>query len=643
MESKSFDGKRSDYASETYELNDLIYKNNLTDVVVEDRSQSWWKKFLHFIEIDNGPGNKFDNVTMFLYNYDLRPVEERRRTWSWYNFINFWIADAFNVNTWQIAATGVQAGLTWWQTWITIWLGYFITGIFVAILARIGIYNHISFPVTIRISFGIFGSLWPIINRVVMACVWFGLQAWIGGECVTLMLKSIFGTNLSSKMSTFPKSEGITTDQFLGFFLFWLVSLPAMWFPPHQIRHLFTAKSYIVPFAGFGFLIWTLLKAHGAGPSIHAPTKLHGSNFGWAFVKSTMNAMANFATLITNSPDFSRFADKPSKAIKYWQYIFCIPITFSITCLIGILVSSASQVLSSEGPFWDPLDLLNTFLNHYTSGNRAGVFLLSFAFALAQLGSNISANSLSFGTDVTAMLPRFLNIRRGSYLCAALGLCICPWRFMTKSSKFTTVLSAYAVFLSSICGVAASDYYAVRRGYVDLTNLFSLKINKNDGESGESTEDSCYRYNRIGCNWRAYVAYVSGVLPNIVGFVGATGKPVPDGATKIYNLSFPVGFLVAFLVYYLLSVVLFPIRKGIPEGIKALEKSWYEEWKNVEYFDEELRSVSPVMSRAVNRVRSIKTYPATSREDIGDLTMRHPIPDWSSNKYDKEEKLLKHE
>lgn len=643
MESKGFDGRQGDYASETYELNDLSYKNNLAEVVVEDRSQSWWKKFLHLIEVDNGADNKFDNVTMFLYNYDLRPVEEKRRTWSWYNFINFWIADAFNVNTWQIAATGVQSGLTWWQTWITIWLGYFITGIFVCILARIGIYNHISFPVTIRISFGLFGSLWPIINRVVMACVWFGLQAWIGGECVTLMLKSIFGTNLSSRMSSFPKSEGITTDQFLGFFLFWLVSLPAMWFPPHQIRHLFTAKSYIVPFAGFGFLIWTLLKAHGAGPSIHEPTKLHGSDFGWAFVKSTMNAMANFATLITNSPDFSRFADKPSKAIKYWQYIACIPITFSITCLIGILVSSASQVLSSDGPFWDPLDLLNTFLGHYTSGNRAGVFLLSFSFALAQLGSNISANSLSFGTDVTAMVPRFLNIRRGSYLCAALGLCICPWRFMTKSSKFTTVLSAYAVFLSSICGVAASDYYAVRRGYVDLTSLFSLKINKNQGESDESTEDSCYRYNRIGCNWRAYAAYVSGVLPNIVGFVGATGKPVPAGATKIYNLSFPVGFFVAFLVYYLLSVVLFPIRKGIPEGVKPLKKSWYEEWKNVEYFDEELRSVSPKMSWAVNRVRSIKSNPATLREDIGDLTMRHPIPDWSSTKYHKEEKLLKHE
>ena len=73
--------------------------------------------------------------------------------------------------------------------------------------------------------------------------------------------------------------------------------------------------------------------------------------------------------------------------------------------------------------YWSPLDVLGNFLNDYTPGNRAGVFFISIAFALAQLGTNISANSLSFGTDVTAILPRFLNIRRGGYsmCCISVG------------------------------------------------------------------------------------------------------------------------------------------------------------------------------------------------------------------------------
>ena len=55
------------------------------------------------------------------------------------------------------------------------------------------------------------------------------------------------------------------------------------------------------------------------------------------------------------------------------------------------------------------------------------MFIIAFAFALAQLGTNIAANSVSAGTDMTALLPRYLNIRRGGYICAAVGLAMCPW------------------------------------------------------------------------------------------------------------------------------------------------------------------------------------------------------------------------
>ncbi len=424
---------------------------------------SWWKRFLRKIEIDTG-SRELTRLERFLYNYDLRPVEEERRQWSWYNFVFFWVADSFNVNTWQIAATGVVAGMTWWQTWLSVWLGYFITGCFVSLSARPGIFNHLCFPVFIRQSFGIFGSLWPILNRVVMSCVWYSVQAWIGGQCVRVMLEAIFGTDLNERIGGTIPGQNTDSLGMLSFFLFWFFSLPFLWFPPHKVRHLFTFKSYVIPFAGFGFMIWALVRAHGAGPVMNEKSNLKGSKLAWAFVSSTMNALANFANLILNAPDFSRFADKPSKAIKYWVYIGSVPICFSITCLIGILVSSASKAMYGEA-LWSPLEVLEKFLEtSFTSGTRAGAFLIGLAFALAQLGTNISANSLSFGTDVTAMLPNFVNIRRGSFICAAIAYCICPWQLMSSSSKFTTVLSAYSVFLSSIIGVVACDYYIIRRG-----------------------------------------------------------------------------------------------------------------------------------------------------------------------------------
>lgn len=558
---------------------EIAEEGNSYDDYSSYKAQPKWKKFLAKLQIEE-PGD-LTTTQRYLFNYDLRPVEAARRQWSWYNYVFFWVADSFNINTWMIAATGVQNGMTWWQTWLSVWIGYTLCGIFVSTSARIGVVNHISFPIAVRSSFGIFFAIWPVINRVVMSCVWYSVQAMVAGPCIGLMLRSIFGKNLDKTMPNGISNSNLTTFTFLSFFLFWLFSLPFLWFPPHKIRHLFTFKAYVAPTAGIAFLVWTLVKCNGVGPVIHQKAALSGSALGWAFVDSTMNSLANFATLITNAPDFSRFADKPSFSIKYVVQTVSIPVCFSLTSLIGILVSSASTVLYGE-TMWSPLDVLGRFLDNYSSGNRAGVFFISLAFSIAQLGTNISANSLSFGTDVTALLPQYLNIRRGSYLCALLALVVQPWNLLSSSSKFTTYLSAYSVFLSSIVGVICCDYYYVRRGFLKLTHLYSVTAPE------DTTQRSYYMYNKIGLNWRALIAYLCGILPNIVGFVGATTgeDKVPDGAMKVYRINFFMGFFSSGLVYAVLCY-LSPIE-GTP-NVKPFEKLWIEEDQDVEDFEEELQ------------------------------------------------------
>lgn len=72
-------------------------------------------------------------------------------------------------------------GLSWWQSWLCVWIGYTISACFICSTGRIGATYHISFPVVSRASFGIWGSLWPVFNRAAMACIWYGVQSWIGG------------------------------------------------------------------------------------------------------------------------------------------------------------------------------------------------------------------------------------------------------------------------------------------------------------------------------------------------------------------------------------------------------------------------------------------------------------------------------
>ena len=221
-----------------------------------------------------------------------------------------------------------------------------------------------------------------------------------------------------------------------------------------------------------------------------------------------------------------------------WSQVITIPVGFAITSFIGIIVSSSATVIFGH-EIWNPLDILGMFLDQGGAGSRAGVFIIAFAFTLAQLGTNIAANSVSAGTDMTALLPRYLNIRRGGYICAIVGLCINPWVLVSSSSNFTTYLSAYSVFLSSIAGVIISDYYAVKKGYLQITDLYS----------GQKTGPYFYT---LGINWRGYAAYIAGILINVVGFAGAVGDNVPMGATYVYNLNFFTGFIVSSVMYYVL-------------------------------------------------------------------------------------------
>ncbi|KAL3467981.1 permease for cytosine/purines, uracil, thiamine, allantoin-domain-containing protein [Aspergillus heterothallicus] len=499
------------------------------------------KRWLKRLEVESMEG--LTNKQLMLTNHDLQPVEPDRRRWRWYNFVAFWVADSLNINTWMISSSMIVDGLSWWQSWICVWIGYFLAACFVCLTGRIGAVYHISFPVVCRSSFGVWGSLWPVLNRTVMAIIWYGVQGFIGGQCVTLMIRAIW-PSYNNIPNGIPESSGVTTRDFVSFFIFWLLSLPALWFPVHQLRHLFTAKSIYSPIAAIAFFAWSISRANGLGPIVHQSHTAHGSALAWAVVKALMSCMGNFAALIMNDPDFSRFARKPKDAL--WAQLFTIPIGFGITSFIGIIASSSSAVIFGGDAIWNPLDLLGRFLEGASSAERFGIFVIALGFAVAQLGTNISANSVSAGTDMTALLPRYINIRRGSYICAAAGLAMCPWHLVSSSNQFTTYLSAYSIFLSAIAGVMICDYYMVRKGYLIVKDLYS------------DDKQSVYHFFH-GFSWQAYASYLSGILINIVGFAGAVGRDVPVGAQYIYNVNYLSGFIVSFSVYLILTRFFPPI------------------------------------------------------------------------------------
>ncbi|KDQ12361.1 hypothetical protein BOTBODRAFT_176584 [Botryobasidium botryosum FD-172 SS1] len=472
-------------------------------------------------------------------NKDMDPTPVHQRKWTSWTYVAFWVSDAFCVPTWEIASASMAVGLSWRQVLPAVALGNVLISIAVTANGTIGSRLHVPFPVLNRSSFGFYFSYFTVISRLVLAMFWFSIQSFTGSECVYQMIKAIW-PSFARLPNHLPESARITTAGMLCYFLFWLFQFPFMFISPQKIRWLFYIKSVLVPSAFLAMLIWALVKTKGGGPIFNQRTSLSSSQLAWAWLSAVNNSMGNYATMAVNIPDFTRYAR--SERDQYVQLII-IPISFTFVAFIGMAVTSAGQTLYGGGYLWDPLRLIDKW------DNRAAAFFAAFSMLIATLGTNIAANSISAANDFTALTPRYLNIRRGQILCAIIGgWAICPWEILANASGFLNFISGYTVFLGPICAIMVTDYWIVRRGNVDVPGLYQ--------------PHGRYRYTK-GFNWRAVLAMVVSVPPNLPGLINTINPSIYVGAgQQIYSLAYIVGFFLAGGTYAMASY-LFPAENTV--------------------------------------------------------------------------------
>src|SRR5215470_7308602 len=119
-----------------------------------------------------------------LSNADLAPVPLSRRNWTTYNYAALWISMAHCIPTYNLAAGLISVGMNWWQAILTILLGNTIVLAPILLNSHAGTKYGIPFPVFARASYGTVGSNLPALMRAIVACGWFGVQCWIGGEAL---------------------------------------------------------------------------------------------------------------------------------------------------------------------------------------------------------------------------------------------------------------------------------------------------------------------------------------------------------------------------------------------------------------------------------------------------------------------------
>src|SRR6187401_3760709 len=125
-----------------------------------------------------------------LYNKDLAPVPPAKRTWRVGSFAALWISMSACIPTYMLASSLIGGGMNWSQAIVTIFLGNLIVLIPMVLNAHAGTLYGIPFPVYCRASFGIRGANIPALLRALVACGWFGIQTWIGGDALFRLISA---------------------------------------------------------------------------------------------------------------------------------------------------------------------------------------------------------------------------------------------------------------------------------------------------------------------------------------------------------------------------------------------------------------------------------------------------------------------
>jgi nucleobase:cation symporter-1, NCS1 family len=455
-----------------------------------------------------------------LYNGDLAPVPLSRRTWTTYNYAALWVSMAHCIPTYMLASGLMAAGMNWSQALVTILLGNTIVLIPILLNSHPGTKYGIPFPVFARAAYGTLGSNVPALMRALVACGWFGIQAWIGGEALHTMFTvtvpgwpQLLGAGVA----------GHTTTEWVAFLLFWGLNI----FIIHRGMDLLRAvENWAAPFVLVmtGALVWwAVSRAHGLGPLLAQPGRFHSFGaFLPVFVPSLTAMIGYWATLSLNMPDFTRFGR--SQREQMIGQVVALPATMSLFAAMGVLITSATTIIFGQA-IWDPVQLVGRFPSPVV------VAIAMFTVVIATLAVNIAANVVSPANDFANAFPRFVSFKTGGLITGVLGIAIQPWRLLADPSGYIyTWLLGYSGGLGSLAGVLIADYWIVRRRTLDLEDLYLA--------------DGVYR----GWNGRA-------IFATAIGCALAWGGLVLPILAPLYDYAWFVGFLASGLAHLALARV----------------------------------------------------------------------------------------
>jgi NCS1 family nucleobase:cation symporter-1 len=466
-----------------------------------------------------------------LYNDDLAPATERH--WRMYSLFAMWMSDIHSIGGYTFAAGLFALGLVGWQVLLALIIGIALVNVGMNWIGYAGQKTGVCYPVLARVSFGVYGANIAALTRAVIAIFWYGIQTWLASVALLVLLVRVF-----------PGIKPLTDGGFLGLSpLGWIAFLALAAVQLLMFSRGMEAVRRLTDVAGPAIWVvmlllagWVLVRAHGELSFNFTDKQLTGGQTLHEFLAAIALTVAYFSTLMLNFCDFSRFA--PSKRAVTVGNFWGLPVNFIAFSVVSVVVTAGSLAIYGQYVF-DPVQLVSRI------DNTAAVLLGAVTFTVATIGINIVANFVSPAYDLANAAPKHIDFKRGGVITAVLSVVVLPWKVFANPVAVNYFLGGLGAFLGPLFGIIITDYYLIRRGKVEVADLY-----RRDAEAS-------YTY-KHGFNPNAVTAFViSAVIAAVIALVPAFSAVAP--------FSWFIGAALGAVIYYSLA----HLRATSPTSAKA--------------------------------------------------------------------------
>lgn len=396
----------------------------------------------------------------------LNPVTGAEKSWGWFAIFNIWANDIQSLFGYSLVASlFISYGVSGWTAFAALIVAGLMVMFLVNISGAAGERYGIPYPVLARASMGTAGAKLPAILRATVAVFWYGVQVYFASTALALLIRSVTGATGGETLL------GLTGIDWFSFVLVWVFHILIFWRGMGWVETFLNIAGPFVYVVMIGLVIVLWQRSDGqllqAAQTIFAnPDATWGSEIsGFIAIVGTM--VAYFAAVMINFSDFSRYA-KDRKAMLLGN-LAGLPFNMILFSALALLTTAGAAVVFGE-------EIINPTEIVEKTDSVLLAIIAAITFFAATVGINLVANFIPAVNGIANLAPSKISFRMAGLVTSGFALVIgALWTSFISQFGIGGFVNTLGATLAPLYGIMVVDYYLIRKGNLDLADLYDLK------------------------------------------------------------------------------------------------------------------------------------------------------------------------